>query len=283
MPEAWRSYDAVADAYARVRAVRNAVLARDLVAAVAPPFGSRVLDVGAGTGVAAAAAAAATGADGVVVAADPSLALLERASVPRRFARVVAAAPGLPWPVGTFDAIVANLVVAHFADYEGPLAELVDLLRPGGRLGVTTWGRLGDGPPVDDRQERSAYAAWDAAAAEVADLEALDAAGATDAPWEGWFGDPANLRAALDHAGVRRVEMLGRAYRYKLTHDDWLAAHHTSARGRALRRSLDGPAWDAFENRVRTRMRDTGVPDPVGCVDQAIIAVGTSPGRRPRP
>ncbi len=55
--DAWRSYDSVADAYVRVRSVRNAMLARDLVAAVAPPFGGRVPDVGAGTGVAADAAA----------------------------------------------------------------------------------------------------------------------------------------------------------------------------------------------------------------------------------
>ena len=112
---AWQSYDAIADVYERVAALCHAQMARDLVAAVAPSFGARVLDLGAGTGVAAQAASAAVGADGVVVAADPSSALLRRADTPRLH-RVAAAAPGLPFADAAFDVVVANLVVGLFED-----------------------------------------------------------------------------------------------------------------------------------------------------------------------
>ncbi|HST09138.1 MAG TPA: hypothetical protein VLL05_02080, partial [Terriglobales bacterium] len=39
----WRSYDSVAEPYARVRAIHHTLLARDLVALVAPAFRSRAL------------------------------------------------------------------------------------------------------------------------------------------------------------------------------------------------------------------------------------------------
>src|SRR4029450_1723496 len=99
-----------ADVYERVAALCHAQTARDLVAAVAPSFGARVLDLGAGTAVAAQAAAAAVGSGGTVVAADPSSALLRRAASPR-FQRVAAAAPGLPVADGAFDVVVANLEI----------------------------------------------------------------------------------------------------------------------------------------------------------------------------
>src|SRR6266508_4016803 len=72
----WRSYDTVADAYARVHAPRTALVAKDLVEVAGVGPGDRVLDVGAGTGVAAQAAAEATGPEGLAVALDPSVPML---------------------------------------------------------------------------------------------------------------------------------------------------------------------------------------------------------------
>jgi SAM-dependent methyltransferase len=239
-----------------------------------------VLDVGAGTGVAAAAAAAAVGHEGFVVATDPSVALLARASEPLRFVRAAAAAPGLPFAAESFDAVVGNVVLSHLADYAEALAELADGLRPGGRLGVTTWGRLGDWPAVDDHAERAAYGVWEHAAAEFVDVDRLDEDAAAGTPWEGWFSDPANLRAALGAARLNRVELTGRAYRYRLSHDDWLTGAQTSARGRVLRRLLTDEQLAAFTKEVHARLRERSVPDPVPCVDEALIAVGTRAGGR---
>ncbi len=278
----WRSYDSVADSYAQVRADRNALLARDLVALVAPPFRGRVLDVGAGTGVAAQAALAATGADGTVVAVDPSLAMLLRVDARGRIPVAAAAAPGLPFARGRFDAVLANLVLADVADYRPALADMTEVLRPGGRLGVTVWGSLGDAPPVDDRDERAAYDVWHGLAGELVDAATLDEAAEEAFPWAAWFADPARLRVALEATGLRHVELVGRAYRYQLTHADWLTGVHTSARARYLHGAVDPAEWEAFSARVIDALRGT-VPEPLPCVDEALLAVGTLPGARRDP
>jgi ubiquinone/menaquinone biosynthesis C-methylase UbiE len=281
--DAWRSYDSVVDAYARVRAERNAALARDLVAAVAPPFSGRVLDVGAGTGVAADVAINATGTVGTVVAVDPSTAML-RAERHPSVLRAAAAAPGLPFRPGTFDRVVANLVIAHVPEYRTVLADMARVLLPDGRLGVSAWGALGDGPPVDDSQDRAAHEAWTAAASEFASPDALDEVAAEGTPWDDYFDDPANLCSALESAGLRHVEITGRAYRYQLSLDDWLTGQDTTYRSRYLHHVLGEDGWPAFHARARDLL-ERAVPDPVDCVDEALFAVGTKPGggRRDRP
>ena len=254
----WRSYDSVAESYAQVRAARNALLARDLVALVVPPFRGRVLDVGAGTGVAAQAALVATGSDGTVVAVDPSLGMLRRVDSRGRIPVAAAAAPGLPFAGGRFDAVLANLVLADVSDYRPALGEMTGVLRPGGRLGATVWGSLGDGPPVDDHDERAAYDLWRRLATELVDAAALDDAADEAIPWAAWFADPARLRAALEAAGLSRVELVGRAYRYQLSHADWLTGVHTSAQARYLRGTVDDAKWEAFTTRVLGAARRLG-------------------------
>ena len=276
----WQSYDAVADAYARVSAVCHQQLARDLVAAVAPPFGARVLDLGAGSGVAAAAAAEATGADGRVVALDPSAALLAHAHRPRVSA-VAGSAPGLPFGGRAFDVVVASLVIGHFADYRPALTDLVRVLRPGGRLGVTTWGRVDDAPAIDDADERAAHAVWDDVVGRHVDLAEVDAAADDALPWEEWFGDPARIRVALAEAGLRVVELFGRAYRYPLAPADWLLRVNTGARARYVASCLGDDAFAEVNAEVLDALRTRAVADPIRCADEAIVTVATAPTRGP--
>jgi SAM-dependent methyltransferase len=273
----WRSYDSVAEPYARVRAIHHTLLARDLVALVAPAFRSRVLDVGAGTGVAAAAALAATGRDGTVVAIDPSIEMLRRVDARGRIPVAVGGTPSLPFGGERFDAVLANLVIADVPDYGPALGEMVRVLRPGGRLGVTVWGALGDAPAVDDDEERAAYEVWATASAELADPESVELAAREALPWGAYFADPGHLRGALEDAGLERVELTGRAYRYKLSHGDWLLAVGTSAKARYLRHTVGEDRWSQFEARVLATLRGA-VPDPVPCVDEALLAVGNRRG-----
>jgi SAM-dependent methyltransferase len=269
---AWQSYDAIADVYERVAALCHAQMARDLVAAVAPSFGARVLDLGAGTGVAAQAAAAAVGSEGMVVAADPSSALLRRAGS-ARFQRVAAAAPGLPFADDAFDVIVANLVIGHFTDYTVALADLVRVLRAGGRLGVTTWGRLDRDPEIDDADERAAYDAWNTVAGERVDLDKVDAAAVEALPWEAAFTDHAFLTGALNDANLAVVDAIGRAYRFPLSHADWLGRVHTSARGRYVRAELGDDGLRALAGDVLGALRAAGIPDPIHCADETVLTV----------
>jgi len=272
----WRSYDSVAEPYARVRAIHHTLLARDLVALVAPSFRSRVLDVGAGTGVAAQAALSATGPDGLVVAVDPSIEMLRRVDARGRIPVAVGGAPSLPFAADGFDAVLANLVIADVPDYRRALTDMARVLRPGGRLGLTVWGALGDAPPVDDEQERAAYEHWATAAAALVDADALDTAAREALPWGQWFADPDRVRAALTEAGLERIELTGRAYRYRLSHADWLAAVGTSAKARYLRHVIGEAAWASFDAQVLGTLRGTG-PDPIDCVDEALLAVAIRP------
>ena len=278
----WRSYDTVADAYARVSAVCHAQLARDLVAAVAPPFGARVLDLGAGSGVAADAALAATGAGGHVVALDPSPALLAHARH-YRVAPVAGSAPGLPFATAAFDAVIASLVIGHFDSYRPALADLVRVLRPGGRLGVTTWGRLDDAPAIDDADERTAHAIWDDVVGRHVDLDEVDTAAADALPWEEWFGDPARVRLALAEAGLRVVDLFGRAYRYPLAHADWLARVGTGARARYVQAVLGEDRFATVTAEVLDALRTHRLADPIRCADEALITVAAAPTNGPMP
>jgi ubiquinone/menaquinone biosynthesis C-methylase UbiE len=93
----------------------------------------RVLDVGAGEGQVARLAAR-TGA-GVVVGVDPTAAQVavarERAGGPA-YAR--AGAGALPFPDGSFDAVVACLVFEHIREVDAALHEVGRVLAPGGRF-----------------------------------------------------------------------------------------------------------------------------------------------------
>ena len=141
----WQSYDSVAGEYDRAWHPSFEPVARDLLELVALEPQETVLDVGTGTGVVAAAADAERG---VVVGVDPSLPMLRLARAHATIPLAAAETPGLPFPARTFDVVVANLVVSHLERYEAGLGDMVRVLRPGGRLGATTWGSFDD-EPVD--------------------------------------------------------------------------------------------------------------------------------------
>src|SRR4051812_11612079 len=108
------------------------------LAAVGP--GMRVLDVGCGSGNFAALSAAA-GADTTGLDRAPRLLDVARARVPwARF--VVGDATDMPFTAGAFDAAVSVFGVI-FAPAEAAAAELVRVVRPGGRIVVTEWEPAG--------------------------------------------------------------------------------------------------------------------------------------------
>jgi ubiquinone/menaquinone biosynthesis C-methylase UbiE len=99
--------------------------------------GSRVLDVATGPGYAAAAAAD-LGASVVGVDMAPAMVELARQLHPTVDFRV-AQAEALPFEDDSFDAVVSNFVAPHLSRPELAVAELVRVLRGGGRLALTTW------------------------------------------------------------------------------------------------------------------------------------------------
>jgi SAM-dependent methyltransferase len=99
--------------------------------------GRRVLDLATGPGYAAAAAVA-RGADVVAVDIAPAMVELARRLHPGLDVRL-ADAEALPFQDADFDAAVSNFVVPHLGRHDTAVAELVRVLRPGGRLALTTW------------------------------------------------------------------------------------------------------------------------------------------------
>jgi SAM-dependent methyltransferase len=113
-------YEAATDWWAAGPERVYAPLAAALVGAAGrPAAGCRVLDLGAGTGVAGRAALAAGA--GQVVAADLAVPMLRRCRPALR--PVAADAAALPFASGSFDLVVAAFVLGHLASLTSGLAE----------------------------------------------------------------------------------------------------------------------------------------------------------------
>lgn len=147
-------FDALSGSYDAVGVDFFQPIAAQLLATLAPRPGERWLDVGCGRGAVLLPAAAAVGPGGRAVGLDVSPAMLAQA-------RTLAAARGLGHvelrvddaqaptaPDQPFDVVSSSLVLFFLADPGGALAAWGRQLRPGGRLGVTTFG------PVDPRWEQ---------------------------------------------------------------------------------------------------------------------------------
>lgn len=108
-----------------------------------PAVDEKVIDVGCGSGVVTRDIARRLGSGGHVLGVDPNAYLLREAA---RLAREEGLADRIDWREGdarrldfadaSFDLVVCVTVLAHIPDSEPVVAELVRLLRPGGRIGI---------------------------------------------------------------------------------------------------------------------------------------------------
>jgi SAM-dependent methyltransferase len=260
----WRSYDSVAETYARIHAPRLAEPAHDLVELTGVGDGQRVLDVGTGTGVAAIAAAEA-GAN--VVGVDESFGMLTVAreddgGLPFAAAEVI----DLPFRDGSFDAVLANFVIAHFTKYQTAFHDMLRVLRPGGRIGMTAWS---DG-------EDDLTRAWLEMVETVVPREVLQPAIDERLPWRDRFRDRAVLEEVLMAAGVRQVRTEVRTYRFVYPLDEYVEGLGTWATGRFVRSMLGEAGFASFLQRVRASFAER-FADPVNDRRDVLFATGAKP------
>jgi ubiquinone/menaquinone biosynthesis C-methylase UbiE len=119
---------------------------RRTVERLSPRPGWRVLDVSCGSGASAIPAAQAAGPDGHVLGVDLAERLLARARAKAEqldirnveFRRGDMAS--LEFPDGHFDAVICVFAIFFVPDMAEQVKKLRRLLRPGGRLAITTWG-----------------------------------------------------------------------------------------------------------------------------------------------
>jgi ubiquinone/menaquinone biosynthesis C-methylase UbiE len=108
--------------------------------------GALVLDAGCGSGASALPAAERVGPQGRVIGIDLAEGLLQlgRAKARSRGLRNIefhcADMSALPFEDDHFDAVVCVFAIFFVPDMERQVAELWRLVRPGGRLAITTWG-----------------------------------------------------------------------------------------------------------------------------------------------
>jgi len=258
----WRSYDDVAETYERVHAPRLLDVARDLVDLTGIGDGTRILDVGTGTGVAAQAAAEAGGA---VVGIDPSVGMLAVGRRERpKLALAAAQAIDLPFRDGTFEAVTGNFVLSHFTRYETALFDMKRVLRLGGRIGLTSWSDA-----KDDLQ-----ATWGELVGSVVPQEMLEPVWAAAAPWHARFTDRGAVEEALVSSGLRHVRTEQRQYHFTYRQADYLAGLEIWATGRFVHEMLGAEGWPSFQERVRATFAER-FADPLNDYRDVILAVGT--------
>src|SRR5215510_8167997 len=177
--------------------------------------GEHVLDVCSGSGASALPAAERVAPDGRVLAVDLAEGLLDLArekAVQRGLSNIefrVGDFEELGLPDHNFDAVICVFGIFFVPDMSGAVRELWRMVRPGGRLAITTWG------PNFCEPANTIF--WDAIRKERPDLyKGFN-------PWDR-ICDPPSVKAMLKEAGVDSAEVVAESGRHALNSpDDWWA------------------------------------------------------------
>ncbi|MCI4355871.1 MAG: methyltransferase domain-containing protein [Thermoplasmata archaeon] len=201
-----------AEAYARF-AAQLAEFRTDLVAAVSPQAGERVLDMGCGPGEPALTIAGMVGSSGSVLGIDLAEKMVALAGetaqargMPNAAFRTMDCAE-LDLPQASFDLVTSAFGFQIFTDPEKAAREALRVLRPRGRIGVAVWG-LGANVP-----------ALDALVAPMLEYAEPDETGYLPTPYE--TGGPGEMVRFLEAAGFHdaREERVTHLWRFEGAED----------------------------------------------------------------
>ncbi|TXR95833.1 class I SAM-dependent methyltransferase [Streptomyces sp. col6] len=204
-----RMWDGQAESYARTAARFCASTVPAVLDAAGVGAGTRLLDVGCGTGNVTAAALA-RGAAVRAVDAEPGMVAATRRAAPGAEVRT-GTLPQLPFPDAEFDAVVGNFVLNHVGRPLEALVEMHRVTRPGGRIAVTVWEVPGTPGQA---------LVWRAA----------QAAGLTRPDWlatvdeeRNFARTPDGLATLLTTAGLTHVQGDTHAWDYRTDPEEWWA------------------------------------------------------------
>lgn len=225
--------------------------------------GERVLDVCSGSGGSALPAAERVGPKGKVVAADlaENLIALARAKANARGLENIEFRVddmlALGYPDASFDAVVCVFGIFFVPDMAAAARELWRMVRPGGRLAITTWG------PNLFEPANSVF--WDLIRQERPDLHR------GFNPWDR-ISEPSGLRDMLADAGIHTENIVAEPGTHPLNApDDWWAI----AMGSGYRGTLEQLDAETFA-RVREGNLSRLRQERVGAIETNVIyAVAT--------
>ena len=210
--------------------------------------GARVLDVACGTGASALPAGEAVGSQGRVTGVDLAEQLLARGREKAKQHRLTnieflqADMTSLGYPDAHFDAVICVFGIFFVPNMESLVGELWRMVRPGGRLAVTTWGPRIFAPAYDVWNEavrkvrpdlHAAYNPWDrittpdavrtlfaGAGVPNVDVEPEDGYQPLQAPGDFWtIALGSGLRWTIDQLGPQDAEHVRQGVL------EWLAEH----------------------------------------------------------
>ena len=212
--------------------------------------GARVLDVCCGSGASAIPAAEKVGPTGVVFGidlADNLLALARRKAVARGSTNIEFRSGDmldLRLPSASFDAVVCVFGIFFVPDMSEGIRVLWDVVRPGGRLAITTWG------PRFLEPANTAF--WDS----IRDVRPDLYKGFN--PWDR-ICDPPSVLALLREGGVAHAEVVAASGEHPIPSPEawWAAVLGTGYRGTL--EQLDGEARERVRAANLDYVRRSGI------------------------
>ena len=244
------TYNAAADRYDEPANFFWERFGRATIERLQPAPGSRVLDVCCGSGASALAAAEKVGPGGFVLGIDLAAKMLE-------LAREKAAARGLRntefrvgdmldlrLPESEFDAAVCVFGIFFVPDMAAAIRALWHVIRPGGKLAITTWG-----PRF---LEPATTAFWNS----VREVRPELYKGFN--PWDR-ICEPASVLALLHEAGVEHAEVVAEAGTHPIPSPQswWSAVLGSGYRGTL--EQLDTAARQRVQTANLSYIRDSGI------------------------
>lgn len=228
--------------------------------------GERVLDVCCGSGGSALPAAIRVGAEGTVVAADLAERLIQLAiakAEAQRLTNIEFRADdmlALGYPDRSFDAVVCVFGIFFVPDMSDAVRELWRMVKPGGRLAITTWG--------PNLFEPANGIFWEAIENEYPALHRAFN------PWDR-ISEPDGLEQMLAEAGVYQVDILAETGTHPLNEpEDWWKI----AMGSGYRGTLEQLDSDGF-SRVRAANLSRLAQDRIATIETNVLyAVARKPG-----
>jgi len=207
-----KEWDTATEAYARLREPLTLPYGLDTLEALRLRHGERLLDLATGTG-GVALAAARQGAKVVAVDWSPGMVGFLDARAKKEGCEDVSArvmdGQNLELPAAHFDAACSVFGIMFFPDHRAGLAELLRVLKPGGRLGITVWAspsRMGH------------LGVWEQAAHRICYPHAPQFA--RPSAWL-QMDTPEGLRHEMEAVGFRDVSVTRIAHRWNVPSARW--------------------------------------------------------------